>query len=294
MIAIMRRLLKEPLLHFLLLGAGLFLAYSLIGGRGGREPGRIVVTQGQIENLAMGFTRAWQRAPTAEELEGLVRDRVREEVYYREALAMGLDKDDTVIRRRLRQKMEFVTEDIVAQAQPTDEELNAYLQAHPDAFRTQQVFTFSQVYLSPEKHGAQLAHDAAQLLAQLNRAGSNVDMAALGDALMLEHTFAAVPARDIAAQFGDKFAAKLGELEPGKWQGPIESGYGVHLVLVGERVEGHVPALAEVRDAVLREWSNSRRLETNEKFYQELLRHYTVTIEQPRPAQEPAKLAVAR
>lgn len=294
MIAIMKRLLKEPLLHFLLLGAGLFLAYSLIGGRGGSEPGRIVVTQGQIENLATGFTRAWQRAPTAEELEGLVRDRVREEVYYREALAMGLDKDDTVIRRRLRQKMEFVTEDIVAQAQPTDEELNAYLQAHPDAFRTQQLFTFSQVYLSPQKHGGQLAQDAAQLLAQLDRAGSNVDIAALGDALMLEHTFAAVPARDIAAQFGDKFAAKLGALEPGKWQGPVESGYGVHLVLVSERVDGHLPALAEVRDAVVREWSNSRRLETNEKFYQELIKHYTVTIEQPRPAREPAKLAVAR
>ena len=294
MMATLKRLLMEPLLHFLLLAAGLFLAYSLIGGRGGSEPGKIIVTQGQIENLVTGFTRAWQRAPTAEELEGLVRDHVREEVYYREALAIGLDKDDTVIRRRLRQKMEFVTEDILAQVQPTDEELNAYLGTHPDAFRTQQLFTFSQVYLSPAKHAEQLGRDATQLLAQLNRGGSRVDMATLGDGLMLGHTFAAVPARDIAAQFGDKFALKLGELEPGKWQGPIESGYGVHLVLVSERVEGHLPALAEVRDAVLREWSDARRLEANEKFYQDLLKHYTVTIEQPRPAEEAARLAVAR
>ena len=293
MIATIKRMLKEPLLHFLLLGGGLFLAYGLTGERGGREPGTIVVTQGQIESLATGFARAWQRPPTAEELEGLVRDRIREEVYCREAIAMGRDKDDTVIRRRLRQKMEFVSEDIVAQAQPTDSELEAYLQVHADAFRTRQLFTFSQVYLSPERHGRQLAHDAEQLLAQLNDGGRNVDTAMLGDALMLEHTFASVSARDIAAQFGDKFAAKLGELQPGKWQGPVESGYGVHLVRVGERTEGHVPALADVRGAVRREWSESRRRETNEKFYQELLKHYNVTIQQPRPG-ESARLAVAR
>jgi hypothetical protein len=115
-----------------------------------------------------GFTRTWQRPPTRAEWEGLIRDRVREEVYYREALAFGLDKDDLIIRRRLRQKMEFVTEDIVAQAQPTADELQKYLRAHPDEFRVEQQFTFRQSYLNPEKHGEHLARDAAQLLAKLN------------------------------------------------------------------------------------------------------------------------------
>ena len=117
------------------------------------------------------FTQTRQRPPTQEEWEGLIRDRVRQEVFYREALALGLDKDDLIIRRRLQQKMEFVSDDVAAQAQPTDAELNAYLQAHPDSFRVDQRFTFRQVYLNPEKHGKSLARDAAQLLAQLNQAG---------------------------------------------------------------------------------------------------------------------------
>jgi hypothetical protein len=283
----MKRLLKEPLLHFLLLGAGLFLAYSLMPkGPGNGEPGKIVVTQGQIEHLATGFAKTWQRAPTAQELEGLVRDWVREEVYSREAVALGLDRDDAVIRRRLRQKMEFVSDDIVTQTEPSDADLTAYLQAHPDSFRVEQRFTFRQVYLNPEKHGENLARDAAQLLTQLNGADDKSDASALGDSVLLDHQFAAMPASEVAKQFGDKFVAQLDELPSGKWQGPVASGYGVHLVFVSERTEGRLPALLEVRDTVRREWTNARRLEANEQFYQAMLKHYVVTIERPQPAEE--------
>lgn len=194
----MHKLLREPLRHFLLLGAGIFLVYSLMShSDSSGESGKIVVTLGQVEHLAAGFARAWQRPPTAQELAGLVRDRGREEVYVREALALGLDKDDTIIRRRLRQKMEFIADDI-AQADPTDAALNASLQAHPDAFRVEQRLTFRQVYLNPEKHGEHLARDAAQLLAQLNQSGATVDASALGDPFLLEHQFVAVPASEVA------------------------------------------------------------------------------------------------
>ena len=277
------KVLREPLVHFLAIGAGLFLLSGLMGDPSGLQSGRIVVTPAQVQHLAAGFTRVWQRPPTRDELEGLIQDRIREEVYYREAMALGLDKDDTIIRRRLRQKMEFVANDLAAQAQPTDDELSAYLKAHPDAFRVQRQFTFRQVYLNPERHGKNLARDTAQLLAQLNQAGGKVDVSALGDSFLLEHTFEAAPASEVAKQFGEKFGAKLGELAPGQWQGPVESGYGVHLVFVSKRTEGRVPALEEVRDAVRREWANVKRLETNEKFYQELLRRYAVTIERPQP-----------
>ena len=218
---------------------------------------------------------------------------MRDEVYCREAMALGLDKDDTVIRRRLRQKMEFVSDDIAAQTEPTDADLNAYLQAHPDSFRVEPRFTFSQVYLNPEKHGENLARDTAQLLAQLNQAGGKADVSALGDSFLLEHTFAAAPASEVAKQFGEKFAAKLGELAPGQWQGPVESGYGVHLVLVSERTEGRLPALAEVRDAVRREWANARRLEANEKLYEAMLTRYVVTIERPAGQRKRQKFAEA-
>jgi hypothetical protein len=281
----MKKILREPLLHFLLLGGAIFAAYDLMPKRTSVEPGKIVITREQIAAMAEGFTRTWRRPPLAEELEGLIRDRVQEEVYCREALALGLDKDDSVIRRRLRQKVEFVSDDIAAQAEPTDADLNAYLQAHPESFRVEQRITFRQVYLNPEKHGDSLAKDAAQLLERLNQAGNSDDGAALGDSFLLEHDFTDVPTGEVAKQFGEIFAAKLGGLAPGRWQGPIESGYGVHLVWVNEHTEGRLPALAEVRDAVALEWANARRMEANGKFYAELLRQYAVTIEKPQLAQ---------
>jgi hypothetical protein len=289
----MKRLLKEPLLHFLLLGAAIFAAYSLMSKGSRDEPGKIVISAGQVASLAEAFTRTWRRPPTSEELEGLIRDRVQEEVYSREAVALGLDKDDTIIRRRLRQKMEFVTDDVTSLAEPTDNELNAYLKTHVDTFRTPQQFTFSHVYLNPQRHGGKLVQDTAKLLAQLQKVGDRADLSEFGDSFALEHNFQSVPTGEIVRQFGENFAAKLGKLSLGQWNGPVESGFGAHLVRVSERTEGRMPELAEVRDAVRREWANARRLETNEKFYQELLKRYVVTIERPSPAEE-KRIAAAK
>ena len=289
----MKRLFKEPLFHFLLLGAGLFIAYGMMSKPGSNSaPGKIVVTMGQVEHLAAGFAKTWQRPPTDAEIKGLVDDWVREEIAIREAIAMGLDKDDTVIRRRLRQKLEFVSDDIAALTEPTDADLSAYLQTHPESFHVEPRFTFNQVYLDPAKHGDHLARDAAQLLAKLQQAGGKTDVSALGDSLMLENQFAAVPAGDVAKQFGEEFATALGGIKPGQWQGPIDSGYGLHLVWVSERTEGRQPELANVRDAVRREWANARRLEANATFYAELLKRYTVTLEGLEPANRQKKLAM--
>jgi PPIC-type PPIASE domain len=288
----MKHLCREPLVHFLLLGAGLFVAFGLVDKRTNGEPGKIVITQGQIEHLAAGYNRVHGRPASPEELEGLIRDYVREEVYCREALALGLDRDDAVIRNRLRLKMEFISDDVAAQAEPTDEQLRGYLQEHPDAFGIEPHVTFSQVYLNPERHRQSLAHDAAQLLTRLNQAGDKADVSELGDPFLLEHTFVALTASEVAKQFGEKFAAKLGELPRDQWQGPVESGYGVHLVFVSETTEGRVPTLEEVRDAVRREWANARRLEANERFYQDLLKRYTVTIERSQPTKAGKKLAM--
>lgn len=287
------RIFREPLVHFLLLGALIFGAFKFISSET-IEPGKILITQGRIESLEIAFSRTWRRPPTASELEGLIRDYVREEVFAREAVALGLDKDDTIIRRRLRQKLEFVSEDITAYAEPTDEQLRAYLKEHPDAFRGDRRFTFSQVYLNPQRRGANLDRDATQMLAQLRRSGSKAEIAALGDSLMLENEFKALPASEAVKQFGEKFAAKLGEMRAGQWQGPIESGFGVHLVLISERTDGSLPSLEDVRAAVRREWSNARRLEANENFYRTLLQRYTVTIERPQAAKDTDANQVAK
>jgi hypothetical protein len=269
-----------------LLGAGLFIAYGLMSKPGsGGAPGKITVTAGRVEHLAAGFAKTWQRLPSDAELKGLIDDWVREEIATREAMAMGLDRDDTVIRRRLRQKLEFVSDDLAAQTEPTNADLNAYLNAHPESFRIEPLFTFSQVYLNPAKHRENLAGDAANLLAQLKRAGAKAVSSALGDSLLLEHTFQSTPTTEVAKQFGEAFAVALGGLTPGEWQGPVESGYGVHLVVVRERTEGRLPELAAVRDVVRREWANAQRLSGNAKFYEELLKRYTVTIERAQPAE---------
>jgi hypothetical protein len=290
----MKRLIREPFIHFLLLGAAIFVANHLMSGRTDSQPGKIVITQGQISSMVIGFSRTWQRPPTREEVERLIQDRVREEVYSREAVAMGLNQDDPVIRRRLQQKLEFVTDGVAALAEPTDAELAAYLKAHADVVHVDRKFTFSQIYLDPSKHGERLAQDADQLLIQLQQKGLGVDLYSLGDAFLLEHRFEAAPASEISKQFGPKFAARLGDFPVGQWYGPVESGYGMHLVFMEERTEGHVPELAEVRDAVRREWWNARRLESNEKFFQSLLKHYDVVVEKIDPAKADQKLANAR
>jgi hypothetical protein len=276
------RLLKEPLLHFLLLGAGIFGGYHILSGEGAAEPGEIVVTQGRIEALAAAFTRSWQRPPTPAEREGLIRDYIRDEVYAREAIALGLDEDDLVIRRRLRQKLEFLSEDATTQGEPTDEELRAYLTAHPDAFWLETRFTFRQVFLDPERRGEHLARDAGRLLARLRQ--GETDAENVGDGTMLEREFDALPADVVVQQFGEPFAAQLERLPSGQWQGPVASAYGAHLVLVDGRTDGRVPALEEVRDAVRREWASAQRLQAREKYYQALLRRYTVTLEGAQPA----------
>ena len=199
--------MHEPLLHFLLLGALIFVAFKFIS-RETSEPGKILITQGRIASLETAFSGTWRRPPTGSELEGLIRDYVREEVFAREAVALGLDKDDTIIRRRLRQKLEFISEDVAAQAEPTDDQLRAYLKEHPDTFRGDRRFTFSQVYLDPS--------GAAPILPAIQRKYSrsfaslpavNPTSQRLAIQLMLENAFEALPASEVVKQFGEKFAA---------------------------------------------------------------------------------------
>lgn len=291
----MKRILNEPLLHFFLLGAALFIVYGQVQEPGsGVAPGKIVVTVGQIEHLAAGFAKIWQREPDELETKRLIDEWVREEIATREAMALGLDKGDIVIRRRLRQKLEFVSDDIAAQTEPTEGELDAYLRAYPETFRIEPQFTFSQVYLDPAKHRENLTRDSAKVLAQLRQAGSGGEAADLGDSLLLGRNFAAAPISAVKKQFGENFAAKINELPPGQWHGPIESGYGVHFVFISERTESRLPKLAEVHESVHREWANTQRLEANSNFYQKLLKQYAVTIERPAPADVQRKVVAAR
>jgi hypothetical protein len=270
--------------HVLLIGALLFTLYGVLHRTAGAAPDQVVISAGQLASMREIFIRTRQRPPTSIEWDGMIRDRVREEVYYREALALGLDKDDAIIRRRLQQKMQFISADAVSEQEPTDGELQAYLLAHPEKFRVQPEYTFRQVYLDPSKHGSHLARDAGRLLGRLNRAGHDGSPAAqAGDPLPMPRSFVGVPASDVARQFGDTFAVTLGALALGRWEGPVSSAYGSHLVLLIERSAGGAATLTDVRDAVRREWEAARGDDANQKFYQELLQRYTVTVEDREP-----------
>src|SRR6476661_2353197 len=208
-----KRHLKEPLLHFLLLGAMLFAAHGFLSrGRLG-EPSQIVVTQGQAESMALLFARTWQRPPSDAELQGLIRSYVREEVLYREGLALGLDRDDPIIRRRIAQKLEFATEN--DEAEPSDRELQAYLDAHPAMFVAEPKVTFGHVYLDPRRRGTSLATDAERMLNELNGPGSIPDPGGLGDPTMLPLRFDHAAESEVGKVLGDEFVKSLAHLEKG-------------------------------------------------------------------------------
>jgi hypothetical protein len=276
----LKSILREPLVHFLLLGAALFALDAWLRPTAATPANtEIVVSEARIRNLAQNFRRTWQRPPTREELDGLVESHVREEVFYREALALGLDRDDAIIRRRLQQKIEFISEEAAALAQPTDEELNAYMKANADAFRVEPRVTFSQIYLDPRKRSSTLDADAKRLLAALNSGSASQDPARLGDRLMmLEPRYEGESKTELARLFGNEFAEALVKQPVGQWAGPIASGYGVHLVKVESLVAGGLPELAAVRPLVEREWANAKRQELSKVFYEKLRAKYAIKV----------------
>ncbi len=285
MMNLVNKLIKEPFLHFLLLGGGLFLLYNMINGGTVDKPDVIVVTPGKVEQLSAHFSRTWERLPTEQELDGLLKSYLRDEVFYREAISLGLDKDDDLIRRRMRQKLEFILEDVTAMMDPTDEELTAYMQQHEDQFRLQPRISFRQTYLSPDKREDMRA-DADEMLHRLN-AGALSEQSAeqpseqLGDPIMLGKEFKLSSQSVIKRHFGEAFAEQVFALPTGVWSGPVISGYGWHLVLVSERVAGRMPALAEVREEVQRDWLLEQRNILKEETYQKLLQEYEIVMQQP-------------
>ncbi len=230
--------------------------------------------------------------PTETEMDGLINNFIREEVLYREALALGLDQDDTIVRRRMRQKLEFISEDVMSATKPTEQNLIEYLNTHDAMFHIDPTVSFSQVYLSPDRRGDSIHKDTERLLVELRNHGPALDLAALGDSLMLERFFELTSKSEIGRLFGLDFANELVLAPVNSWQGPIRSGYGQHLVYINDRIEGRMPSLDEVREAVEREWSSARQRDYNEAFYNKLLEGYTVTIEKRDTSGRPSPAVV--
>ena len=276
-----RKLWREPLVHFLLIGAALFVFYDQTREQGSEAPNRIVMSSGQVEQFAANFKRTWMRPPTETELSALIENYVREEVFYREALAMGLDQSDPVVRQRMRSKLEFILEDL-SSAEVADEVLLAYLKEHPDKFRTQPQVSFQQVYLSPDAR-TDLAAEAEVLLDRLNGGAAPES---LGDPTLVPYAFTLASQAEIERTLGERFGRGVVELVPGDdWVGPVFSAYGGHLVKVSERVDARLPDMSEIRELVEREYLVERRNEIKDLAYAKLREGYDVTIEEATESQ---------
>ena len=282
---------QEPLVHFLAIGALLFLIFNW-GGASGGGSSRIVITPGQIDAIVAGYTRTWQRPPNDQELKGQLDEQVREEMATREAMALGLDRDDTVIRRRLRQKLEFMNEDAHDAMPPTDAELQAWLDAHPDTFRLEPEVAFRQVHLNVDRRGGSAEGEAQRLRDQLSRSGPDTAIERLGDSILLPQDVPRSTRADVARQFGHNFAHALMTVETGRWVAPVQSTYGVHVLFVREREAARLPALAEIRPQMEREFTADRRRRRLDEMYEGFLERYRVVVEK-RPDVQPAARTTA-
>ena len=275
---VLSKIIREPLLHFVLIGAVVFGVYTLAGDSVDEPRDKIVVTEGRVEQLAQFFAKTWQRPPSSEELRGLVNAYVKEEVYYREAVRLGLDRDDTLIRRRMQQKLEFLTEPNDEALQADNATLQTYLDANKATFRVEPKIAFDQVFLKPDKPG-EAAPVRAKRTLEVPKTSKPDDVPAdIGDPTLLERSMPLSPLSGIARSFGESFAANLTNLPQNQWAGPIESPYGLHLVRVIERIDGYDLALADSREVVKQKWRADKRDAFQDQAYDQLLSKYEVVL----------------
>ena len=269
-----RKILHEPLAHFFLAGGLIFLLYAMIGPDDSPDR-QIVIDNGVIERLESAWQLRYNREPGPEELDGLVTDYLYEELFSREARALGLERDDPVIRRRLAQKLNLLAESAAQQVAPGEEELLAWYDAYPELYRTEPRLGFRHIYFSHDRPGGSAADDSAALLSRLEGSGESVgpDM---GDAFMLPRDFTDIGRSQLGRLFGEEFAATLFTLRTGRWQGPVPSGYGYHLVyLYGMQAAEPIP-FDESRERVLQDWQRDRYEQAEKALLEELKSRYEI------------------
>jgi PPIC-type PPIASE domain len=270
-----RKLLGEPMLHFLLIGIALFGAYRWMSP-GDSGAGRIVITHGVVDDLVTQHVAARGREPSATELNHLIESYVRDEILYREGVRLGLERDDVVVKRRVRQKIEMIAEEDASTRAPTDADLSAYLRANPTRFVQPAILTFEQVFLGQSTADPGVVH-AVAVAHQALRNGT--DPEELGVPTLLPHRMTQIAADLVARDFGASFAAALEKVPVGEWVGPIDSSFGAHYVRVSDRTPAEAPQLADVRDHVVREWENERRQRARNDAYTKMRGEYQVSIE---------------
>ena len=276
------RLLSEPLLQFLIIGACIYGAYALFGvAEEDFRDTTIRVDSNRINAMISQWEKRWNRLPTRTEIDGLIQAYIREDVLYRQAVAMGLNEDDPITRRRMAQKLQFLTSDLSMMQQPQEGELEKYFDEKSGSYRGEDMISFAQVFIDPDKREDATLSDAAEILAQLKAAGEpDADTIQAGDRLILQNNFSSATELEIRRQLGSGFAEVVMTLEPGQWHGPVLSGYGVHLVYVYEFVKAPPAVFENVQARVLEDWHDEKREQFNADFLESLKSRYQIVIDE--------------
>ena len=276
------KFLRLPIVQFVLVGVGIYLVYGVIKNqRSGQEDTRVVVSAQEVDLMKANWQQRWMRAPTAEELEGQIKQYVQEQVLYREAVAMGLDKTDPVIRRQLAMKLERLVQDLVSGVEPTEEELKAYFEAHAEDYLDPERITLTQIFFDPDKRGDTTLPDAEVLKLKLQSVDNPAEAGKdLGDSFMLQSYFPGRTEMEIAKVLGGGFAQSVFKLSAGEWHGPVLSGYGVHLVYVHDRVKPKPAAFNSVKDRVIADYKTQKRVDARDLFIEGLFEKYEVVVEE--------------
>jgi len=274
------RLLREPFLHFTLIGAAIF-AFALWRGDGAAEVGenQIILSNSDLDQLVIGWRAQGLPEPNAEQFQRLVDSRIREEVLYREAVAMGLDQDDTIVKRRMAQKMNFLAEDLTTLMEPSEGDLQEWFDSHQRDFAFPPRVDFRHLYFSLDRHHEKTREAAASALVKAqDLAVDSPEATALGEPFMFKDSYVSRTPEQLAKEFGGKFAKAIFELKPGIWTGPIESGYGWHLIFIESINPGRIPAFDEVKSEVRTQWETRQRAEFKEEAYRVMRDKYEVIL----------------
>ena len=273
------KILKEPILHFLVIGVLLYITYQSFNNYLNRGENVIYVKDAEISQLEQSWEMRWNRPPTPEERKGIVKQYIREKVLYKTALEMGLDRDDLVIQRRMVQKVEFLGADHIKAPQPSETDLLTYYDKHKAKYLQPEVLTMTQIFFDPDKRDQETLKDANKVLKELNAMdGFPVDLTIYGDVFMLQNYYPNKTDMEIRKLFGSGFTESVFELETGKWFGPVLSGYGTHLVFVHEHIANAVPEFSAVRENVKADWMDEMQTELEERYINGLLARYEIVM----------------
>ena len=281
LLTFLSKAIREPLVHFLVLGGLLFAAYGIINRDAPPPASTVLIDNGVVADILQRYEAVWKRPPTPQEMRGLINSYIRDEVLYREGVAIGLDQDDPVVRRRIRQKMDVMAEEAGRADAPDDAAMQAYLDNNAARYMAPPVVSFEQVMFDPDRRGEATQTDVTEALAALQ---AGADQAAYGAAGLLPREQSQANLERVARDFGEAFASALESLPIGTWQGPVLSGYGIHLVRLSARIDGRKPMLDEARQAVSRDMENDRRIATAKAYYETVLKNYEIRVEANIPA----------